>query len=528
MNVFWGVLEASLMGTIGILLFCIISFTLKKRCQIEYKKIVWLLIALRLLVPIHITLLPLPLSIEVPNYILRGSSEWNNSQKTTESAKMLEPVNNSDAVQHWTTNHLVFFIWITGCVIAWAYYFAAYLITYKKLMCRSTENVKPQIREIYNTAAEELKIKKLPEIRIMEDTDGSPFTIGLLKNRVFLPDKDYLEQDLYYIIRHELIHCLNKDSWFKVILLLANVMHWFNPSVWIMRRLAEQDIELICDSKVLEFASQEERKEYSEVILSHIQTENRRYSVLSAGYIQKTNFIKKRFQNIFSTEQKKKETSTVILMIALLLLSGVFLSIRGSIAMYPKNKIPIESGLEVKTDVDGDGSTERVFVKDVVSGTDAFTQVVAQFNDGDAVFIDYPDYWSSYIISGDLSESGKADIVLIRYSIGSTYGAAEVSVIYMEDRNFKEYSSQFIKNSSIEAEQPDNFSSDNWALSCLGAAIIEKDGKNMLRLILNEDIQNDIVKCIDCSYRPDGWYIENLQIISDYYSENKDKELLNQ
>lgn len=40
--------------------------------------------------------------------------------------------------------------------------------------------------------------------------------------------------------------------------------------------------------------------------------------------------------------------------------------------------------------------------------------------------------------------------------------------------------------------------------STFGAAIIEKDGKNMLRLILNEDIQNDVVKCIECSYRQDG------------------------
>lgn len=503
MNIFWGVLEATLMGTMGILLFCGISFTLKKRYQIGYKKIVWLLIALRLLVPFHVTLLPQPLSIEIPNFILQESSKWDNS------------------------NQLIFFIWITGCLITCAYYFTVYLITCKKMTAQSTEYIKPEIQKIYMKAADELNIKNLPEIRIMADTDSSPFTMGLLKNRIFLPDKDYLEQDLYYIIRHELIHYRNKDLWFKVLLLLGNAIHWFNPIVWIMRRLAEQDIELVCDSEVLEFASPEERKEYGEVILSYVQTGTRKYPMLSTGYIQKTDSIKRRFNNIFNTEPKKKGMDIFFLMIALLLLSCVFLSIRGGIATYPESKIPIENGLEIKTDVDGDGSRESIFVKDVVNDTDAFTQVVAQFGGGDSVFISYPDYWSSYLISGDLSGNMKADIVLVRYSIGSTFNAAEVSVIYMEDRNWKEYSSQFIHNPSIEAEQPDSFSSDNRAVSCLGAAIIEQDGKNMLRIILNEDVQNDVVKCVDCSYRQDGWYIENLQIISNYYSENKEKELLN-
>lgn len=48
----------------------------------------------------------------------------------------------------------------------------------------------------------------------------------------------------------------------------------------------------------------------------------------------------------------------------------------------------------------------------------------------------------------------------------------------------------------------------------------------MLRLIANEDMTKDTVKCIDCSYQEEGWYIEDLQIIKDYYAQEKDRELL--
>lgn len=50
----------------------------------------------------------------------------------------------------------------------------------------------------------------------------------------------------------------------------------------------------------------------------------------------------------------------------------------------------------------------------------------------------------------------------------------------------------------------DNFSADNWNISSLGASIIREGNKTLLRLIFAEDMQNDIVKCLDASYTADG------------------------
>lgn len=58
-------------------------------------------------------------------------------------------------------------------------------------------------------------------------------------------------QALYFILKHELIHYKQKDLWYKLLLLMAQVIHWFNPLVYIMVEQAEQDLEARCDLKVV-------------------------------------------------------------------------------------------------------------------------------------------------------------------------------------------------------------------------------------------------------------------------------------
>lgn len=72
-------------------------------------------------------------------------------------------------------------------------------------------------------------------------------TVGFLKPRLVLPDSEYSEEQLGFILRHELIHYRRKDVWFKLLFALAVSVHWFNPVIWIMRRRADIDMELSVD-----------------------------------------------------------------------------------------------------------------------------------------------------------------------------------------------------------------------------------------------------------------------------------------
>lgn len=60
----------------------------------------------------------------------------------------------------------------------------------------------------------------------------------------------------------------------------------------------------------------------------------------------------------------------------------------------------------------------------------------------------------------------------------------------------------------------------------MGATIVEKDNQMLLRLIAPEDLDNEMVRCIDCSLQKDGWYIEDVQVVAQYYTKDMERELL--
>lgn len=192
--------------------------------------------------------------------------------------------------------------------------------------------------------------------------------------------------------------------------------------------------------------------------------------------------------------------------------------------------ISANKGVELRTDLNGDGVEDKVYVEDIRSGNEAYTQLTAIVGDV-VVTKNYVGYYDSYLVTEDLSGNGKEDVLLVRCDTGSTYGAVEISLLYYTDGEWKEYPKNFIHNTDITLAQPDIFGdAENWydLERYIGATVFLKEGKPMVRFIaLLEDSDQDTVKIIEVTYRDEGWYIENIEIVDDYYTENKDEILLN-
>ena len=184
-------------------------------------------------------------------------------------------------------------------------------------------------------------------------------------------------------------------------------------------------------------------------------------------------------------------------------------------------------------DLDGDGKEDKVRVEDNGDSDDLAkdgTRLIANVNGVDTAIKDYEGYvYSSRITTGDLSGDGKADVLLKRYIFGSNYGATEIYILHLEDSGWVEYPYNFIHNPNIDLEQPDKFGDVEywWDIeSYIGATLFEKDGKTMVRFIsLQYEVDDEnTVKCTEVSYRKDGWYIEDIRLIDNYY--DKREELL--
>lgn len=98
------------------------------------------------------------------------------------------------------------------------------------------------------------------------------------------------------ILRHELVHHQQHDLWYKLVLLVANAVHWFNPLVYLLIGQANRDVEQVCDEKVVANQDMAYRKAYSMTILQAMS--NSRGIALSTYLSKEAQNGKKRFTAI--------------------------------------------------------------------------------------------------------------------------------------------------------------------------------------------------------------------------------------
>jgi beta-lactamase regulating signal transducer with metallopeptidase domain len=221
------------------------------------------------------------------------------------------------------------FIWMLGSTAFLAVHLASYLY-YKKQITKKGKRV--QDTEIL-CRIEELK----RELRIKGTVDAvefpeaaSPMLTGFFKPVLVLPTERYTPAELYFILKHELVHCKRRDVSAKLLFTAANAVHWFNPLIWMMRRRAAVDMELSCDERVVQGADYAARKAYTETLLSTLRKNTVKRTVLSTQFYGGAEIMKKRFQNILNRGGRKNGamlfTAAALLTVILGTLTGYSVS----------------------------------------------------------------------------------------------------------------------------------------------------------------------------------------------------------
>ena len=109
---------------------------------------------------------------------------------------------------------------------------------------------------------------------------ASPMVIGIFKPLVVLPEIQYSEQELYFILKHELVHLKRRDVLLKLLFVAANAVHWFNPIVWSMQKEAVVDMELSCDERVVQGMDFADRKAYTETLFAALHRKHMKRMIL--------------------------------------------------------------------------------------------------------------------------------------------------------------------------------------------------------------------------------------------------------
>ena len=274
------ILEITLSMSMVIVAVLFLSPVIEKRYSARWRYFVWLIIAIRLVIPFNVTLPEAPINVQTPMANVYVGINSNTTEFPHVDVKEEMPTPNDDiseensvVLQESTNNKnkvplidIVENIWMAGAILFIGYHLLNYGLFRKAI------NKDATVIDIEMTKAlqKEMNIECLPRI-ITSENVLSPMLIGFIKPLVILPHITYSEQELNIILKHELMHYKRHDLWYKLLLIIANGMHWFNPIVYIMVKKANRDLEHACDDDVVKNEELEYRKDYSRVILESME-----------------------------------------------------------------------------------------------------------------------------------------------------------------------------------------------------------------------------------------------------------------
>jgi beta-lactamase regulating signal transducer with metallopeptidase domain len=98
----------------------------------------------------------------------------------------------------------------------------------------------------------------------------SPALYGLLRPRLLLPPgfaAKFSAAEMEFVFLHELAHLKRRDLWLNWLFAALQVLHWFNPLVWLAFARWRTDRELACDALALDAAGTGRNRAYGQTIL---------------------------------------------------------------------------------------------------------------------------------------------------------------------------------------------------------------------------------------------------------------------
>ncbi len=324
----------------------VLSPLLGKRYAAKWRYFVWLAVAVRLLIPIHFSLPEAPVRIPVvSNTAIQEMQGEAFSPAAPSKIPTVTPA--ADPPKSISLQDMLFILWAAGAALFLLRHLAGYVLFRRRIRpwCVSAGEGNPPVKICR-------KIK-------------SPMLVGFVRPVILLPDKEYGEEELVIILSHETAHYKRKDIWYKLLLIAANAVHWFNPLVYAMTRFANRDLEFSCDDMVTENRDLAFRKTYSRTILQAVQ--NERATSLSTCLKGGKREMKKRFANILSKDKKKTGAFLLAVVLLITLTNGAFVACGGNPVVYQNSALgfsmEIPGDWEGRYGIEENGETVTVYHK---------------------------------------------------------------------------------------------------------------------------------------------------------------------
>jgi len=327
----------SLKATIVIALILIAQIIFRKRLSAKWQHALWFLLIARLLIPVDI---PMPFSVfnltrnVEPVITPLGSSRGESTEisKSSASSTALNtsfsgypPITVSDVriipSPKVTWSQIAGMGWVM-VTFALLIYTLSVNLALRRRIHKAEDLSDPELVNILNGCKKRLGIQQNIQLVSMKNIT-SPFWYGIVKPKIILPalllipmDNDKIE----HIFMHELVHYKQKDVPLAIVATLLQILHWFNPFIWMAFFKMRADRELACDELVLTSIGKDKNKQYGRTLISLIESASQRGLLPVAVGLADTKFNMKRRVTMITNFSPKSIWWTAM---ALLLISTI-------------------------------------------------------------------------------------------------------------------------------------------------------------------------------------------------------------
>ncbi len=368
MNEFMKILlSLSVSGALLLLLILGLKPLYKNRFSKRWQYYIWIVVALRFLLPftpdnaivgslfekidtVAITNeIPTSPNILVPADTGNNNAEPIQTNREINAAAMREPFNKYVCL---------FFIWSALALVLFVRKVTVYqgFIQYIKAGNKEVSDIK--ILNLLSDCEEKLNIKTRVELSC-NPLIASPMLIGFFRPRIILPVGEWEDKELSYIFVHELIHYKQRDMFYKWLIQIVVCVHWFNPFVYLLEKEVNKSCELSCDEKVISVLDDTARREYGDILISFLKSNNLyKSSLASVTLTEGAEQLKERLGAIMNFKSKTKTIRVLTVILTLFILSGAVLIGGYSVSAATDSKETSKSSIPEKK---GNGKSTYIY-----------------------------------------------------------------------------------------------------------------------------------------------------------------------
>ena len=303
---------------------------LRQHVRAKALYVVWLILALRLVIPVDLSLPEPAVTVEAPSYQVALPARAP-SANLPAGAQIEEPSavagqtapEAASAVRTIPVTALLSALWLFGVLAAALVQGGGYLLARRRLLKDARPDLEAEAQAGQTAAS--LGLKRAVPVRRSRQV-RTPMVLGLLRPVLLLPEGQAVDE---VVLCHELTHLKRLDLAYKALLVAACWLHWFNPLVWWMSRAASENLELCCDDDVAAGRDAAFRRKYGELLLS--TAEEKPGPTLSSHFGGSKQAMRDRLANLFV--KKKRGRLLACTAVAVLILVGGLVACEGRPAM---------------------------------------------------------------------------------------------------------------------------------------------------------------------------------------------------